>query len=256
VVDFCQATRDFNVIHDPKYMNERGKHVIVPGMYILASVIKGLEELFHEGLDSFRILFNALISSGEEVLMGADRIEPHRPDHYLFAFNGRDSFSLKQERSRIYRKQDRITFPEQVHTHELPVDATQLNLFSQLIGCHNKRLSNLLFSLAYTSHVLNRAIAHPRDAIEREIFTLLDKSKNPDQVAPFYQTLDVYLNPEQPTAGEISHLNYRVLFERMVRNKAYTAYITCTRQAGRIFRARYKLIAIPDRLIMRLAKDL
>ena len=39
IVEFCNATKDSNEIHNPEFMQHVGKRVIVPGMFALSHTL-------------------------------------------------------------------------------------------------------------------------------------------------------------------------------------------------------------------------
>lgn len=256
VVEFCRATRDLNTIHNPEYMTLKGKHVVVPGMFLFALVVDMLYTRVGRTFDSFRVYFNSVISTGEKVKIGYDETPRGNGERFLFAMNGRDSFAVKDERSRVYRRDWSIGNLAEGHYRNMAITPGQYDTFKRLVGCHDDAIAGFLFAVAYASPALARTINEPITESEKEINRLLDKAVNPDRVSPFYQSLDIYL-PEKPetltTRGEI---NYRVHFVREKLNRVYIAHVQCEQEGRVIYRSEYKLIAIPDRLILRMAKDL
>lgn len=256
VVEFCRATCDWNTIHNPEFMASKGKHVVVPGMFLFALIVDLLYARVGRTFDSFRVYFNSVISTGEPVQMGYDESSGGNGERFLFAMNGRDSFTMKDERSRVYRRECNIGYLTEGHYRNMAITPEQYDTFKRLVGCHDDAMAGFLFAVAYASPALTRTINEPITEPEREINRLLDRAENPDRVSPFYQSLDIYL-PEKPEIlkpqGEI---NYRVHFVREKFNRVYIAHVQCEQEGRVIYRSEYKLIAIPDRLILRMAKDL
>jgi acyl dehydratase len=70
VVEFCRATCDWNTIHNPEFMASRGKHVVVPGMFLFALIVDLLYTRVGRTFDSFRVYFNSVISTGSRCKWG------------------------------------------------------------------------------------------------------------------------------------------------------------------------------------------
>lgn len=255
IMNFCYATRDFNIVHNPEFMGDKRKHVIVPGMLLFSYIMNFSKDIFKQGLDSFHILFNSIVNSYENISIGYEPTSIEKGSYYVFARNGRDSFSIKNERSRIFKREHDISTVKQGIYRNIDIKTFQLKEFMNLILCDDFKLAGFLFSVAYASNALNLSIEEPQTEVEHEINLLLDKTQNPDQVAPFYQKLDIYLNKNHMPLIPEGQIEYLIHFERETKNKAYIAHVRCEQEGNIIYHSKYRLIAIPDRLIMRLAKD-
>lgn len=253
---FCLATQDYNVIHDADFMHTNGKRIIAPGMLVFCLI---LSKQFYEGgfqPDTMKVIFNSIVSEGESLRLYTEDC-PDAPDcTFISAFNGRDSFSFKNERSRIFRRTEDIEFIKSGWIRELTFHREQIRSFDEVIQSPDKRLSNIMFSIAYASNALLLNIDNPRDEIELEIKTMLDKNIQKDPVSAFYQSLDIYLDNLEVDLNENSPLEYKIQMERLIANRTYLAHVQCSHSNKLIYHSVYKLSAIPDRLIMRMAPGL
>ena len=69
IVEFCRATHDTNVIHEPLFMANLGKRVIVPGMFALSQTVNMSGDFLKNHARSLKVLFNSLLSSGDFVTL-------------------------------------------------------------------------------------------------------------------------------------------------------------------------------------------
>lgn len=258
VADFCRATKDYNIVHDADYMHTKGKKVIVPGMLLLCRLLSGCWKDFDQNHQPnyFQLYFNSISSENDPIVLAC---QPHseRPFTWkLEAINGKDCFSSNGNSSMACVKEVGLAAHPLVGIkRSLPVDQSQIHVFNSILNLADQRLLWLLFSIAYASMALQKAIFEPRTLVESEINQLLNKEINPNCVSPFYQSLTIETT-NLPDVGEIpTNIDYFIDFEREYLNKSYFAHLQCVVGSQLIFRARYQMIAIPDRLIMRMAKN-
>ncbi len=252
---FCEATHDKNIIHNPHYMSELNKQVVVPGMYVFATAVNILKDVIRLGADTIRVFFNSVIHTDETVEISGTQTGYEPIEMLMSANNGHDSFTLKDQRSKLYKRTQTYFYDNQGYNRALEYNSNQIDIFSKLTGCADNLMSGLLFSVAYASNALFQAIQFPVTEVEHEINVLIDKTLNPDQVSPFYQSLDVYLPENIQHLEPNGQLDYLIDFEREKANRTYVAHVTCTQNNNLIYKSDYKMISVPERLIMRMVKD-
>lgn len=254
-ISFCEITCDDNLIHNPVHMRQLNKQVVVPGMFVFTSALVMLREAFIRGADTLKVFFNSVIHTNETVKIKGDIISERPVEVLLSANNGHDSFTLKDERSKIYKRAFYYYHDNQGFIRTLDYTELQLDVFGKLTGSFDNLLNGFLFSIAYASSALFQAIQNPLTEVEREINVLIDKTLNPDKVAPFYQSLEIFLEngiqPIQPSG----QLEYKIDFEREKKNKTYIAHVLCQQNGQKIYQSDYKMISVPERLIMRMVRD-
>ncbi|HAJ98518.1 MAG TPA: hypothetical protein DCM62_00685 [Bacteroidales bacterium] len=253
IVEFCKSTCDHNPVHNPEYMTSNGKRVIVPGMMLFSKVVTLLFGSVGTSLNTYKILINSIISANEPVTLGFE--DGGENQKYIFAINRQDSFSNANERSRVYLRTQDKSYPQNGSLLSLPMEQWQLDGFGQVIGCQNIILRDFLFGIAYASNALFKRIAHPITEIDKEIHNFLDKKTNQSQISPFYQSLEIFLPPNPIPLKSQSNIDYRINFERVLEGKVYIAHVRCEQQGNLLYHSEYRLMAIPDRVIMRMAKD-
>lgn len=135
----------------------------------------------------------------------------------------------------------------------LDVRPNQMQQFAAMTGLIDNELGYLLFAITYASRGLLLSIDEPVTEVEREINRYLDKTINPEKISPFYQYLKIYLPSNGIKPQPNYNLDYLIHFERVKEGRTYNARVTCFQQWNLIYYSEYQLIAIPDRLIMRMA---
>lgn len=252
VADFCKATADDNPIHDPLFMHSQNKGVVVPGMLLFSTIVNLLHRKTSEYFNYYKLIFGNVICTNEPIDLG---FETKDEQNYLYAINGHDMFSTKNDRSVVLKN----IFPKNLYSwgisRVMSYQKTQLETFRELTNSFNNSLSDFLFTIAYASAALFKAIREPLTEVETEINRLLNKSINPEQVSPFYQTLEIFReNPHAELKPE-GTIEYNIRFNREKANKIYLAQVKCMHNNMCFYQSEYRLVAIPDRLIMRMVKD-
>ncbi len=146
-------------------------------------------------------------------------------------------------------------FPAGGTLHSLEVIPQQIRAFTELTKIQDSVVARFFFSVAYASMALFSAIRNPITEIEKEINLLLDKSRNPAQLSPFYQSLEIFIPPNPKILFPKGKIEYHVHLIRKNKHRLYVAHLRCMQSEDLIFQAKYDLISIPDRLIMRMIKD-
>lgn len=254
VVNFCQATADDNPIHDPSYMYAQNKGVVVPGMLLFSTIINFLHQQTSELYNYYRLIFGNVICANEKVDLGFSLNREQPNIKYLFAINGHDSFSTKYERSFVSICGNVLNIDANGVDRKLTYHFTQLETFRRLTNGVNRSLSDFLFTIAYASAALFKSIREPLTVVEEEINRLLDKTINPEQVSPFYQTLEIYKTRFDSELSSEGIIDYNIRFEPEKQNKVYVAHVVCSQNGKVLYHSTYKLVAIPDKLIMRMVK--
>lgn len=251
ITEFCKATKDTNEVHDPAFMGTLGKRVIVPGMFAFACTAKLSSEFIKTRAGKFRVFFNTLLSSGDfaDLVAEPEALTPGRIR--LAAINHKDTLSSHEDYTFV--ESSPHPFAEQMEGTiiSLPVNASQVEAFDRLTGIHDKEVNGFLFSVAYASHALYQKIEESSTEIEREIDELIN---GPGKVSPFYHTLEIFLPGQFMHLDDSGMIGYRIHFEREKKNRNYIANLQCE-QGGRVlYRSVYKLVGIPDAVILRMAK--
>ncbi len=251
IQDFCRITLDDNHIHNPDFMSPMGKQVVVPGMFIFAIAAK-LAAAHVSKIRHIHVLFGSMISRGDAVRIGYEMFED---GIRLLALNGEDCLSIRDEHSvaSIYAKEHEISSGGRIQ--KLRIEEKQLDKFHHLTGEADKAVNDFLFAVAYASKALNMSIGDPYTETEAEINTLIDTSVNPARSAPFYQTLDIHL-PEKGVSIDSGQIDYAISYIREKKNRSYLAQAHCSQNGQTIYHSVYRMIAIPERLILRMFKDL
>ncbi len=253
VIKFCEITRDNNLIHNPQYMKENGKKTVVPGMLILSTAIGMAADLISSGANMLELYFHSIIGTGEKSEIGyiLQQQDPIRAE--IIARNTVNTLSKKGNPSLLMQMDSLPLFTREGILRTLDVRPGQMQQFAAMTGLANDALGYLLFAITYASRGLLLSIDEPQTDIEREINHYLDKTINPDQLSPFYQYLKIYLPPQATKPSPDKDLDYFIHFTRVKEGRTYDAKVFCYQNANLIYYSEYQLIAIPDRLIMRMA---
>lgn len=252
VSDFCKATADDNPIHDPLHMHSQNKGVVVPGMLLFSTIVNLLHRKTNEYFNYYKLIFGNVICTNEPIDLG---FETENEQNYLYAINGHDMFSTKNNRSVALKNIESKTVNLDGIVRSMPFRKTQLETFRELTNSLYNTLSDFLFTVAYASAALFKAIREPITDVETEINRLLDKTINRDQVSPFYQTLEIFRVNQHAELNPGGTIEYNIRFDREKANKTYIAQVTCMHNNLCFYQSVYKLVAIPDKLIMRMVKD-
>jgi hypothetical protein len=253
IVDFCKATKDTNEIHNPEFMEKLGKRVIVPGMYALSTTLN-IESLhLKTKVNSIKVLFNSLLSSGDFATLLTTPSHEDDSEIRLSAINHKDTLTSNDEYTRMFYSLE-IQEPHfNGIARILPLEQIQLETFAKLVGAADPDVSNFLFSVAYASQALLSAIDNPETEVEREIGGLISGDS---KISPFYQSLEILIPEPFPVFDTGDVMEYYIHFEREKPKKLYTAHVRCESKGVVIYHSRYKLVGIPDIIILRMAKDL
>ncbi|MDK2910503.1 MAG: hypothetical protein PWR20_2071 [Bacteroidales bacterium] len=253
VIKFCEITRDHNLIHNPQYMRENGKKTVVPGMLILSTAIGMAGDLFRAGANMLELYFHSIIGTGEKVEIGYELQEQKPLKAEIIARNTINTLSKKGNPSMLMQMDVCPEFTSEGIMRTLDVRPNQMQQFAAMTGLIDNELGYLLFAITYASRGLLLSIDEPVTEVEREINRYLDKTINPEKISPFYQYLKIYLPSNGIKPQPNYNLDYLIHFERVKEGRTYNARVTCFQQWNLIYYSEYQLIAIPDRLIMRMA---
>lgn len=253
IVEFCRATLDTNEIHDPAFMAKLGRRVIVPGMFALAYTVNLSADFLKNHARSLKVLFNSLLSSGDFVTL-CSMVSPEDPSEIrLSAINHKDTLTSKDEYTRLSVKDTGFRTDYNGIVRRLEVKPEQVQKFKELIGGMDPDVVNFLFAIAYASRALFRSIDQPETDIELEIDRVINKNSN---ISPFYRTIEIRIPSPFPVFDPAVALDYYIHFECEKPCKLYAAYVRCESQGKVIFQSQYKLLGIPDRIILRMAKEI
>lgn len=252
IVDFCRATQDTNVIHNPGYMDSYGKRVIVPGMFAFSCTAILCGDFLKQSANRIQVFFNSLLSSGEtiELCMEPNPCDPG--EIRLRATNSRDMLTTREAYTRMMNGKVEIRPQQEGIFRSLPVSEEQIVLFEQLISSTDTQSARFLFAVSYASQALFRSIREANTEVEHEIDRLINGNL---RISPFYHTLEITLPSQFPSLAGQGTLDYLIHFTREKLNKAYVACLECQQEQRIIFQSVYKLVAIPDSVILRMAKE-
>jgi hypothetical protein len=252
IVEFCQATKDTNEIHDPDFMGSIGKRVIVPGMFALSCTAGLSSDFLKSQANSMKVLFNSLLSSGEFVTLSAIPNPDNPFEVRLSAFNHKDTLSSKEEYTRIFRSDHSPESGFEGIVCKLPLERAQIESFTHVTGATDPDIANFLFAVSYASRALQCCIDHHVTEVEKEIDELINRN---NKISPFYQSLEIHIPAPFPMIETKGSLDYRIRFEREKIWKIYIAHVRCEQNGNVIYQSHYKLVGIPDNIILRMAKE-
>jgi hypothetical protein len=252
IVEFCNATKDTNELHNPEFMGKMGKRVIVPGMFALSRTVNLSAGFLKSHSNVIKVIFNSLLSSGDFVTL-CTIPNPEDPSEVrLSAINHKDTLASRDEYARLFRSDRKFeNFIEGIH-HKIEVDSHQVECFKGLIGASDQDVANFLFAVSYTSKALLNAIDHPETEVEKEIDGVINRNS---KTSPFYQSLEIHIPSPFPVFTIGSAIDYYIHYEREIACKLYTAHVRCEIDGKIIFYSQYKMGGIPDQVILRMAKD-
>jgi len=253
IVEFCRTTRDINEVHDPEYMRSIGKRAIVPGMFALSATANLSADFLKKSACTIKVFFNTLLSSGDFATLCAEPNLLDPSEMRLLAINHKDTLTSKEEYTRIISGAGITGFQTCGVVQKLDICEDQFSTFLRLIGAKDLEMARVLFAVSYASNALFRQIDVAQTEIESEIDQLINHHS---KVSPFYHTLEIKIPSPFPTIHPQGTLDYRIHFERVKKNKAYFAYVQCEQEGNVIYNSQYNLVAIPDIIILRMAKEI
>lgn len=253
IVEFCTATKDTNEIHNPAFMEARGKRAIVPGMLALCSTINLSSEFLKNKGNSIIIYFNSMLSSGDFVTLCNSADHDNPGVLRLSAINHKDALSSNGEYSRIFKRDNEFEVTFQGLCKSLPVNREMIDEFSKVTGGTDPDVSRFLFAVAYTSQALLKCIENPQTEVETEIDKVINRNSG---ISPFYHTLEIHRPTPFPFFEPEGFLDYFIHFTTEKQNRLYNAHVRCECRGQLIFHSRYKMIGVSDTMIYRMAKDI
>jgi len=252
IVEFCNSTKDTNVLHNPEFMGKMGKRVIVPGMFALSRTVNLSAELLKSQANVIKVLFNSLLSSGDFVTLCTIPNPENHCEVRLSAINHKDTLASKDDYTRMFSSKRKFeNFIEGIH-HRIDLDTQQIERFKRLIGANDQDVANFLFAVSSTSRALLNAINYPETEVEKEIDGVINRN---NKVSPFYQSLEIHIPSPFPVFSPVPAIDYYIHYEREIACKQYTAHVRCEIDRKIIFYSQYKMGGIPDLVILRMAKD-
>jgi hypothetical protein len=253
IVDFCNATRDTNEIHDPAFMAGLGKRVIVPGMLALSYAANLSGDFLKTRANYIKVLFNSLLSSGDFVTLSAEPNPANGEEVRLSAFNHKDTLTSRDEYTRMSHISEEMPPSPAGIIRRLEVDPRQLEMFCRLVRATDPDLAHFLFSVSYASQALLKSINEAETEVEKEIAALIGGDS---KISPFYQSLEIFIPSPFPVFEPRGALDYFIHFERDKPLRLYTAHVRCESGDRVVFYSRYKMVGIPDMIIIRMAKEI
>jgi hypothetical protein len=253
IIEFCRATLDTNEIHDPCFMANLGKRVIVPGMFALSQTVNLSAGFLKNHASSLKVLFNSLLSSGDFVTLCTTPFDENSTEVRLSAINCKDTLTSNNEYTRLSVRETGFSTDHEGILRRLEVQPAQVASFRKLIDAGDKEVADFLFAVSYASQALLMSIKDPVTDVEREIGQTISKNSC---ISPFYHTLEIRIPKPFPVFEPAGALDYFIYFEREKPLKLYGAYVRCEHNGMLIFQSHYKLVGIADRIILRMAKEI
>jgi hypothetical protein len=252
IVEFCEATKDTNELHNPSFMGKLGKRVIVPGMFALSRTVNLSADFFKSHANVIKLIFNSLLSSGDFVTLCTIPDPANQYQMRLSAINHKDTLASNDDHARMFRGDAAFAnFIEGIR-HSIGVEPWQIESFKRLIGAEDQDVADFLFTVSYTSKALINAIDNPQTEVETEIDRLINRNS---KVSPFYQSLEIHIPQPFPVFVPGKTIEYYIHYEREIPNKRYLAHVRCEIAGKTISHSQYRMGGIPDIVILRMAKD-
>jgi len=244
IISFCISTGDNNSIHDPKYMEPKGKRVIIPGMLTLTDILN----TFPTHLKKTRSIlanFGYAVSEGDIIRFDDEDISD--VEKRIIAKTYDDP---KKEDTYIFMNQapPKIEYLGETHK-KITFSPHQAELFSKVLNGSITKETKFLFSLALSSQALIES---------KEDLKLSDEKKLSDILGnklPAYQSISINL----PKVFPDIHLGKQLDYYMSVTSedeKHFQYDIQCIQGLKEIYNGRYELLAVPEKLIMRMARNL
>ncbi|MDP4280967.1 MAG: MaoC family dehydratase [Bacteroidota bacterium] len=251
IVEFCRITEDTNEIHNPEFMNSIGKRLIVPGMFVLGMAINLADDFLKNHADMIKVFFNTLLSAGDIATIVAAKDPDHPDEIRLSAINHKDTLNSRQEYSSILYLGKPFQVQEGGILRRLNVNPDRIEKFRNLIHASDPDVAHFLFAIAFASHALLNCIDDARTDVEKEINNLISSES---KISPFYKSLEIHIPQPFPSFELRDSLDYYIHFDCEKPHKLYTAYVRCEHDGKIIFQSTYKMVGIPDLIILRMAK--
>jgi len=301
IQEFCLATEDSNALHDPEKMHGLGKKVIVPGMLIFSSTAYIASKYLESKANYLRAIFNSPLSENEEfrqflvwtdsdneITLGAETKEKSllSKEQIKIPASGLANYSFENAllKKNLYKKNDWYscmrsyhhgskayrcevanTFNFQGAKREYKIDIKKVLAFGNMISKGEKKNPDaelLLYSIAYSSHVLLESVIDPFP----EERALAESFGGPKKILPVYESLEIYFKHPGIKVNPDAALEFTTSITRKgegEKDRDYIANVRCDQRQGPkqtskgVYAARYKLTAVPEALILRgLAKKL
>jgi hypothetical protein len=233
-------------------MRKIGKRVIVPGMFALSRTINLASDELKYQTNAIRVLFNSLLNSGDFVTLKTYPNPDDPSEIRLSAINHKDTLTSSEEFTRLYRTMEEFDTTPAGILRRLEIEPGQMETFTRLVGATDTDIAHFLFAIAYASHALLTCINQPQTEVEKEIDGLINGSS---KISPFYQSLDIFYPSPFPQFVPVHSIDYYINYIREKALRLYTAHVICVKDETVVFRAEYKMVGIPDRIILRMAKD-
>jgi len=256
VENFCKSTADENPIHNQQHMQELGKEIVVPGLYIFSLIVNFLQKNESLNFNTFRIYFGNIVGINEAIDLGFERSPISESQRYLFARKGSDCFSLDNSRSFADIRPNGIGL--EVRGRHIPItyNKEQVHIFRKLIGLSSAALLSFLFSVSLASPMLISTIRKPVTEVDKEIATLFNKSVYPEGTSPLYQSLEIFRLDNSTILAPEGQVDYWVQFEKEKAGKFYVANVSCGQNGKVMYNSRYRLVAVPNKVMLRMIREL
>ncbi|PLW79325.1 hypothetical protein C0585_08320 [Candidatus Woesearchaeota archaeon] len=244
IISFCISTGDDNSIHDPQYMEPKSKRVIVPGMLTLTDILNN----FPTDLKKTRSIlanFGYAVSEGDIIRFDDEDISDVEKRIITKAHD-----NPKKEDTHIFMNREIPEIEYLGETHKkITFSPHQAELFAKVLGTNITKESKFLYSLALSSRALLES---------KEDLKLSDEKKLSDILGnklPAYQSISINLPKVFPDIHLGKQLNYYMSVSSED-EKHFQFDIQCIQGLKEIYNGRYELLAVPEKLVMRMARDL
>lgn len=256
VEDFCRSTADENPIHNQQHMQDLGKEVVVPGLYIFSLIIKFLQKNEPLNFNTFRIFFGNIVGINEAIDLGFENSPISETQRYLFARTGSDCFTLDSCRSFADIRPNGVDLEARGRHVPITYSRKQVHIFRKLLGLSNTALLGFLFSVSLASPMLISTIRKPVTDVDKEIATLFNRSVYPEGTSPLYQSLEIFRLENSTILEPEGQVDYWVQFEKEKAGRIYTANVSCGQSGKLMYHSHYRLVAVPNRVMLRMVREL
>ncbi len=233
ISEFCLITGDPNRIHNPEYMATKGKKAIVPGMLTFVK----LAAKYQYDLKTLNVNFNNPVCSENEM----EIVHHHGTVNSISAYYNNKEIIKITHSSPLKSEEDNFEGIERT----LEFSDNQLSDFFHMTD--DLQNTEALFQIAYASKLMQEILSNPITEIEKEA---VQRSKK--GLLPVYESLKITIH--NPDLFENS-LVYKTNLEKTSK-RDYLWRVRCCNSDNIVYDSEFKLKALPEKLIMRIAETL
>lgn len=261
--EFCRITGDTNPIHDPSYMLQHGKQPIGPGMLTLSYAGNQAENLLIQNVDNAEVVFGAPVAPNEEIDFksglcnnpnGDERLEVRlsgmNPDEKDVLASPKDDSNY----TRFFVDGPRLTMPNDLSGRNWEVREEYVVKFNEIIDGTFGPVSETLYAIASGSWALCQSVRDaPHTDVEKAInHAMLGNPKR--KCLPMYTGINIHLPNgfNEITSRDLIYSGTMEYDEK----RTVTGTLNCRQSGKDLFRMDYGLVIMPEKVVMRAAKNL